>query len=191
MKASAKKAVEHVRDRRGSSRGGRRDRRGRSRNVLFASVSSGALGSAAVGLFFVAIDSFRGDPFFTPSLMGTVVFLRIPAAEVASVRVDMMALYTIVHILSFVALGAAFTLLYQRVDSRSKHPVVLAVMIFFALGAGMFVADAVIFPGIARAIGPLLVLGANALAAAVMAWFIHTSLTEEDPHLPEFSSEVI
>lgn len=167
------------------------ERRGRSRNVLFASVSSGALGSAAVGLLFVAIDSFRGDPFFTPSLMGTVLFLREPAAEVSSVRVDMMALYTIIHIMTFVALGAVFTLLYQRFDRNCKHPVALGFAIFFTLSTGMLAADAVIFPGIAHVIGPLWVLAANALAAIVMAWFIHTSLADKDPHLPEFSSEVL
>lgn len=167
------------------------ERRSRSRNVLFSSVSSGALGSAAVGLFFVAIDSFRGDPFFTPSLMGTVLFLRVPAAEVTSVRVDMMAFYTIIHVLTFVALGGVFTLLYQRVDRLCKHPVALGIAIFLALCTGMVAADAIIFPGIARVIGPLWVLAANALAAVVMAWFIHTSLSGEDPHLPEFSSEVL
>jgi hypothetical protein len=190
METSADEHVEHI-DRRSTTRSGGRDRRSPTRNILFSAVSSGTLASAVVGLLFVAIDSFRGDPFFTPSLIGTVVFLGEPAAAVIEVRTDMMAFYTIIHVLAFVALGGVFTLLYHRVDHNCKHPVVLSLAIFTALGAGMFIADAVLYPGIARAIGVIWVLTANALAAVTMAWFIHTSMAGEDPHLPEFGADLV
>ena len=145
-------------------------------DLIFSSIYSSALAGSAIALIFLGIDTVRGDPFFTPSLIGSVVFLGQSPTAVAETRLDMIALLTIVHLVSFLGLGTASTLLYHKLGERMRHPAVLGVMIFLVMGAGLFVLDSALYPGIIAAIGLVAIGVANAVAATVMAWFIHNTL---------------
>ena len=48
-------------------------------DILYDGLHSGAIGGSAVALFFFAVDAFRGEPLFSPSLMGGVLFSREPS----------------------------------------------------------------------------------------------------------------
>ena len=125
-----------------------------------------------------AIDAFRGDPFFTPLLIGSVVFLGQSPTVVAETRLDMMALLTMVHLASFFVLGTASTLFYQSLGQRMRHPAILGAVIFVVMGTGLFVLDSFMYPGIVSAIGLIWIGVANAIAAGIMAWFIHVTLDQ-------------
>lgn len=149
--------------------------------VAFASILSGAYASAAVALLFLVIDAFRGDPFFTPSLMGSAVLLgSTPSAELP-VRIDMVAFYSLLHVVVFALVGTAFTLLGIRFAGLVRHPLLLTSSVFGALTLGIIGLDALFFPGLVGTIGLLPLVGANLAAAAVMSAFIRSTLSSVEP----------
>ena len=147
-------------------------------DITYAAVFAGALGSAAVALLFLAVDGFRGNMFYTPSLLGSVLVLGIAPSDVTQVRIDMVALYSICHLVAFTAVGAVASLVHAMAAREARSLPALAGGITAILSVAVVAADAVLIPGIAQSIGLLPLLLANALAAAAMAWFIHTTLQE-------------
>ncbi len=153
-------------------------------DVKFASLFSGALGSAAVALLFLVIDSTRGEPFFTPSLMGSVLFLGTSPVEASVVRMDLMAAYTVVHFIAFTVLGAAVTVSYARSESMPRHPLILATILLAVLTVGAVAVDRLFVPGLLATVGGLPLAVANTAAALVMGTFIHRTLEHSVPYDP-------
>lgn len=150
-------------------------------SIAFASLLSGAYASATVALFFLAVDTVRGEPLLTPSLMGSVVILgETPSADLP-LRLDMMAYYSLVHYVVFTLLGTAATLTYARLPGFLGRPYALAAGILAALLAGELLITAVWLPGLVATIGTWAVGFANLAAALVMAGFIHRTLTGGAP----------
>jgi len=143
---------------------------------VFASLVSGGWGAAAVALVFLVVDTVRGDPFYTPSLMGSVAFLGALPAEVAEVRVDLMAPFTVIHFLLFTVVGFVATQTYDRYAGPVGHPVALAAGLFVALTLGATSASLLVVPGLLASLGVGAVLVANAAASAAMATLIHRTL---------------
>ena len=102
---------------------------------LFESLYVGVLGGSAVALFFLVADLFDGRPFFTPSLIGSVLFGGVAAEDVAKVHLDAVAYFSIVHIAAFTGLGAAICFLVREVELRSRNPV-LVLLVLFAVHRG-------------------------------------------------------
>jgi hypothetical protein len=154
--------------------------------IVFASAISGAYASAAIALLFLGLDIAQGVPLFTPSLMGSVVLLgEVPSASLA-VRLDMVALYSLVHFAAFVALGGAASLAFVRWQALRRHPLVPAGLIMALLMVGAIAVELLVAPGLLSAIGPGAVAVGNASAAGVMGWFIHSALRPEPS--PVFAS---
>ena len=149
-------------------------------DLPFASLLSAAYGSAAIALFFLAIDTVRGEPFFTPSLMGSVVLLGIPAQEVASIRFDAMAMYTVVHLLAFLGLGAVATLAYARVRAIPRGSFVLGALILGGLTIGTIGVDVLLFPGIIDRIGDLPLAAGNLVASIAMSTMIVSTFRKSE-----------
>lgn len=144
--------------------------------VAFASILSGAYASAAVALLFLGIDALRGDPFFTPSLMGSVVLLgSTPSAELP-VRLDMVAYYSLLHVVLFALIGTVFTLAGIRFARFLRNPLAFAASVFATLTLGMAGLDSLFFPGLIGAVGLLPLAAANLGAAAVMSVFIRSTV---------------
>ncbi|MCA1791691.1 MAG: hypothetical protein LC667_18120 [Thioalkalivibrio sp.] len=147
--------------------------------IAFASILSGAYASAAVALLFLGIDAMRGDPFFTPSLMGSVALLGSEPSAALPVRIDMVAYYSLMHVVLFSLLGTVFTLACIRYATLAKRPVIFAGVILGALTLGMIGLDLAWFPGLVQAIGPVPLVAANLGAAVVMSVFIARTLAQD------------
>ena len=147
--------------------------------IAFASILSGAYASAAVALLFLAIDAVRGDPFFTPSLMGSVFLLGSEPSAALPVRIDMVAYYSLLHVVLFSLLGTVFTLACLRFAALARRPIVFAGVIFGALTLGMAGLDLLLFSGLVQAIGAVPLIAANLFAAGVMSVFIRTTVTRD------------
>ncbi|MEX2467295.1 MAG: hypothetical protein WD995_10315 [Gemmatimonadota bacterium] len=147
--------------------------------IAFASLLSGAYASAAVALLFLGIDAMRGDPFFTPSLMGSVLLLGSEPSAALPVRLDMVAYYSLMHVVLFSLLGTVFTLACLRVTTLTKRPVIFAGVILGTLTLGMVGLDVAWFPGLVQAIGPVPLVAANLGAAVVMSVFIARALARD------------
>lgn len=151
-----------------------------SADLAFGALLSGALASAAVALLFLIIDTFRGEPFLTPSLLGSALFLgTVPDAD-APVRLGTMALYTVVHLSVFVSVGAATTLLAARVPELARGLVLLPGFVFVVLMAGIYVFDAFVRPGIVQAVGVGFLALGNLVGAWVIGWFVSGILRRYD-----------
>ena len=83
-------------------------------DIAFASILSGAYASAAIALFFLVADALGGQILHTPSLMGQVVLFDTAPADVTTVRLDALAIYSVVHLVAFIGIGSLVTRAYSR-----------------------------------------------------------------------------
>ena len=141
-------------------------------SILHDAFGAGSIGGSIVALFFLAMDTIQGRPFYTPSLMGTVLFTSSSAQAVTDVRMDMVAYYTLVHFAVFGILGGAVAVLLRQVELHAKHPAVMLVTIFLLAEVLFMVAAAVMMPGVVATVGAPRIVGANLLGAGGMASFL-------------------
>jgi hypothetical protein len=141
------------------------------RELLFESFYAGVLGGSAVALFFLFFDILDGQPFFSPSLMGSVLFQGVAAQDVADARLDAVVYFSIAHIVAFTAIGAAMSFLVHEIELHSRHPVVVLIALFAIIEVGFFVVAPLAMPGVIERLGIIRVAAANLLAAGTMGLF--------------------
>lgn len=144
-------------------------------------IVAGVLAACAVALWFLAFDTVRGRPLYTPSVLGTALFGRgasLAALEATPVSLDMVLMFTWVHGLVFAGLGGVAARLLA-VAERSPHVGFGILLLFVIFEAAFTVAAYLIAAPLIHALTWPAVLVANLLAAAVMAgylWWRHPSL---------------
>jgi hypothetical protein len=143
-----------------------------STSVAYDAFGAGAVGGSIVCLFFLGLDAIQGRMFFTPSLMGSVMFLGESAQSVTGMRLDMVAYYTAVHFAVFGLLGAGIAVLLRQVELHSKHPLVMLVTIFLLVEVLFVAAAALMMPGVVSVVGAGRIAAANLLSAGGMALFL-------------------
>jgi hypothetical protein len=141
-------------------------------DLIYDGFYAAAVGGSVLGLFFLLVDSADGQPFFTPSLMGTVLFTGVPAESVTQVRLDMVAYMTMIHILLFGLLGMAVAILVHEAELHSRHPKEVILALFLVLEIGFVVSANQFMPGVVAMIGFGRIVVANLVTAATMALFI-------------------
>ena len=158
---------------------------GRDRALVTAyseGIRAGLIGAITIALWFALLDGLAGRWFFTPTLLGTVIFrggsgLDDPSTLAPSF--EMVLSFTWIHMLVFLLIGmtAGRLLLLAEDDSHMGFGILLLFFVFeFGfLGACMLFAEPVLqalaWPAIA--IGNLLA----ALAMAATFWRGHRSLS--------------
>lgn len=140
-------------------------------DVAYAAVYAGAIGGATVALFFLARDIAIGAPLATPSMLGSALFLGAEPSWAAEVRLDMVALFSLVHLVMFAMVGALFAFVLGRVEELRHRPLALGAGVFATLTAGIAVLDVLALPGVVSAINPVALATGNALAATLMTRF--------------------
>jgi hypothetical protein len=155
-----------------------------STRVYQDGIVAGVLAAVAVALWFLIIDTARGRPLYTPSVLGTALFGRgasLASLEATPVSLDMVLMFTWVHGLVFGALGGIAARLLA-VAERSPH-VGFGILLLFVIFEACFTAAAYLTAApLIHALTWPAVLVANLLAAAVMAgylWWRHPSLQVE------------
>jgi hypothetical protein len=152
-----------------------------STRVYQDGIVAGGLAAVAVALWFLVFDTIRGQPLFTPSMLGTVLFSRgasLGSLESTPVSTDMVLMFTWVHGLVFAALGgiAAKLLAVAERAPQLGFGIILLFVIFeacFSMAAYLIAA-----PVLHALTWPAVVI-ANLLAAGVMAaylWWRHPAL---------------
>jgi len=155
-----------------------------STRVYQDGIVAGILAALAVALWFLIVDTVRGQPLYTPSVLGTALFRReAPLVPLAAtpVSADMVLMFTWVHGLVFAGLGgiAAWLLGVAERSPQLGFGIILLFVIFescFTMAAYLIAA-----PVLHALTWPAVVVG-NLLAAAVMAaylWWRHPSLHVE------------
>jgi hypothetical protein len=141
-------------------------------DLAYESLYCAAIGGSVIALFFLVIDAYNGQPLFTPSLLGGVLFGRQAAETITEVRMDWAAYATIAHFVAFTAIGVGVTLVAHEVELHSRHPFTILFGVFAAIEWIFLVGAYIFLPGVITTLGPFRVAAANLLAAAGIAAFL-------------------
>ena len=153
-------------------------------NLAREGVIAGAIGATGVALWFLIVDTFAGQPFHTPTILGSALLSVFGPAQGEGATTFVIA-YTLFHYAVFAGLGVLLTFVVHRAEAEpSMLAVFLILFIIFELG----------FYGLVAILAETRFLGAmawyqialgNLVAAVLMGgymWRSHPALSEELAH---------
>mgnify|MGYP006300927791 CR=1 FL=1 len=109
-------------------------RRLREQPFLGTGVKAGLWGAVVVAVWFLVLDTVRGQPLMTPAALGAVVFQGTQALGEVSIDPGVISAYTILHLGSFILVGLAASFLLERARG-TPHVLVAAALVFVISGA--------------------------------------------------------
>jgi hypothetical protein len=141
---------------------------------------AGLLGALTVAVWFLVLDTLSGRPLHTPTVLGTALFRRgagLTSPDTLAVSLEMVAMFTWVHVLVFAALGVIAARLLELAEGNPRLGFgVVLLFVFFQFGftlAAMLLAASVL-----QALAWPAIFVANLLAATTMAlYFRHRHAT--------------
>ncbi len=143
----------------------------RDHNLLREGMMVGALGAAAVAVWFLVTDIVQGRPLSTPSVLGQVLLYGITTPVVAPAQTGPLVAYTLLHIGLFVLFGIVVTELVHLAMTSGLARFALMILavvfevFFFAVTYTLSEATRNLFPWWS-------VLAANSLALICMSWYL-------------------
>jgi len=143
-------------------------------------IIAGVIGAVVVAIFFLVLDFMRGHPFYTPTLLGSALFLGKSVEAVTSVSATMVFAYTGLHVLLFMLAGVTLSWMVSQFVRNPQFGMVL-LLIFLLFEAVLFGFEVAVMPSLVGALGTWAVGVANLLSAVVMFWFLlhrHPEATE-------------
>ncbi len=143
----------------------------RRQNILTEGIVSGLIGAAVVAIWFLILDAMSGRPFFTPSALGSAMFLGIADLDAVSVRMDAVAGYSLVHFLAFAGMGAIASAVLTQAEEAP--PLLLGGVLLFVVFEAAFMGFIAL--GAEFLLGPLewmSIAFANVLAAGGMGYYL-------------------
>lgn len=153
-------------------------------DVAYSAFYAGAIGGSAIALFYLVRDITIGAPLATPSALGTAVLTGQVPPLGAEVRLETVAIFSIVHFVAFGVISTFFAVLLGRVEELQNRPVVLAAGIFATLTAGIVLADLLFLGGLVGVLNPIALACANALTAIAMAGQYNYGFNESAAPVP-------
>ena len=143
----------------------------RARSLVEEGVLCGIIGAAAVAVFFLFIDSLQARPLWTPSLLGSVLFLGQKVTDVAGVSYTMVFAYTGLHVLLFLLAGVVVAWMVSQFERNPQFGPIL-VLIFLLVEAVIFGFEVTLVPALVGALGAGIVAVANLLSVGAMFWYL-------------------
>jgi hypothetical protein len=149
------------------------------RSVVREGVAAGAIGAAIVAAWFLLLDTARGTPLLTPALLGAAVFHGVASPADLAITPGLVAGYTVLHVLAFMAFGIVAASLLAA--SEDEPPAFIAFVVLFAAFEVFFFAALGAFGrSILGALVWWAIFTANLLASAGMLGY----LLRRHPRLP-------
>lgn len=142
---------------------------------------AGIVGAATIALWFLLVDLVRGQPFFTPTVLGTALFRGgegLDAPQTLAVDFEMVLTFTWVHVLAFLVIGVAAARLLGLAEQNPSYGFGI-VLLFVIFEFGFLLACSVFAEQVLQAVAWPAVLIGNLIAAAAMAsvfWWRHPRL---------------
>jgi hypothetical protein len=134
--------------------------------------AAGAIGFAAIVVFFVAADAFAGRPlFYTPALLGGALFYGVARPSDVAVALAPVLAYSAVHLIVLVVLGV-IAAGFASLASRHPHVWYLVVNLFLLIIAHASGIVMTLTESLKGALSAWLVTGATAFAAVAMAAYL-------------------
>lgn len=144
-------------------------------DLAYDAFFGGGIGGSTIALFFLVMDVLEGRALYTPTMMGAVLFERVAASSVETVRLDMVAFFSVFHFATFALLAAGLSYVSRASRAVEGHFLVMAAIVFSVLTAVILVADWLFMPGVVEALGYGQVMIANALTGLAMGAFMKWS----------------
>ncbi len=139
--------------------------------IMEDGILTGIAGAVVVAAWFLILDIARGRIFFTPSLLGSVVFLGQSPDQMISVNGFIVFAYTGLHLVLFLMAGLVIAWMFSMFE-HNPHFGIIILFLFFLFEAVLFTFAAVIFPSLMGTLGSLAVASGNLFAAIAMFWFL-------------------
>lgn len=152
-----------------------------ARPFLRQSIGTGFVGAGTVALWFLLLDLFAGQPFFTPAALGSAVFLGASSPAEVETTIGLVASYTVLHLAAFIFVGAILVWVSERIV-HTPGLWMLALLGFITVEAGFLGLAGMLGGWVLGAVGFLAVVGGNLLSVAAMArwiWVTHPGLREK------------
>jgi len=159
----------------GARQGLARRRPSLTTDLIYDAFFGGGIAGSAIALFFLAIDIVQGRPLYTPAMMGAALFGEVAPSSVETIRLDMVAFFSILHFATFAVLSVALSYLCRVSRLVEGHVLVMTGLAFAVLTAVIFAADWLLMPGVVGTLGYGRVLVANALTGLALAAFMKWS----------------
>lgn len=138
--------------------------------VLHQGIVAGLIGAVAVAVWFLLVDIAEGRAFFTPALLGSVVFWGVRDATAVVVNFQTIVAYAVIHGIAFLAVGVIVS---RLLSAAEKEPGLLAVLLqlFIGLELGFHAMSALVFTSISAHVAWFNVVIANLIAAGAMGYY--------------------
>lgn len=147
-------------------------------SVMREGVRAGVLGASAIVLWFLLLDVTQGEPLSTPTLLGLHLLRAVGIASQGTSTPAIVMSYTVVHYGTFILVGiVAATIL--RSAERTPAMLIGISLLFVSFEVLVIGVSQIVDSGTAVALPHLHVIGANLVAAVVMAavlWRTHRTL---------------
>ena len=88
------------------------------KRIVAEGIAVGAIGASVVAIWFVLLDAARGVPFFTPALLGAVLFDGLREAAAVHVTWRLVLGYSLVHCAAFALFGLAAAAVLTAADHQ-------------------------------------------------------------------------
>jgi hypothetical protein len=139
--------------------------------VYTEGIVAGLTAAATIALWFLALDTIKGRPFYTPTVLGTALFrggAGPGTSQLFTPNFEIVLGFTWVHALVFVLIGIAASRLLDMVEVNPNLGFgVVLLFVFFEFG--FLLASMVLAEPILSALTWSEVVVGNLLAAAAMA----------------------
>ncbi|MDP3936836.1 MAG: hypothetical protein Q8R92_01725 [Deltaproteobacteria bacterium] len=139
--------------------------------IIEHGVVAGMIGAAVVAIWFLLFDVLLREAFYTPSLIGSVIFQDLDVHLVTGVNTSMVFAYSGLHGAAFLIAGTVLAWMFSLVERNPQFGLVL-VLLFLLFQSVIFGFEAAIVPNLVGALGAWAVAMANLLSAVAMFWFL-------------------
>jgi hypothetical protein len=144
-------------------------------------VVAGMIGASVVAAWFLILDLVtRGVPFFTPSLLGSIIFAGLTPEQVTGLSGAAIFAYTGLHGILFLGAGITVAWMFSQFERNPQVGVVL-LLLFVTFEAILWGVGVSIIPALAGAVGAWAIVVANVASAVAMFAF----LLRRHPHALE------
>ena len=143
----------------------------RRHHIVMEGIVSGLIGAAVVAVWFLIFDAVAGQPFFTPSALGSALFLGVTELDAVTVHMGAVLGYSLVHLLAFAAMGLIASAVLTQAEE--VPPLLLgAVLLFVAFEAAFMGFIALRAEFLLAPLAWTSIAFANVLAAGGMGYYL-------------------